>query len=304
MEHRIERGSRYASKIEVFSDKFMQINQELLLLNREFGLSDHSDLNLSRFDWADKIKEKPSFYASRFWEYPFAIIEAELQQGMICADIGCGSTPFTAYLAKTVGSKNVFAFDNDHLENKQTSHFAFGVRDEFINKVGFNFVQSNIDDIKFEDNSFDRVFCLSVLEHIEKPEIWKKGLIEMVRILKPGGRLIITFDTNIFNPQILPIDLLIYTGLNPLISFNINLPTERFVRLDNSYIDVFGIVLFKSDNKLVFNTKLKSVISESELQKNNIPDIYKENELQLLKDLRRRWSTWRIILKILLKKYK
>ncbi|MFA6400831.1 MAG: methyltransferase domain-containing protein [Salinivirgaceae bacterium] len=304
MEDGIGRGSRYASENEIFSEIFMQINQELLLLNGEFNLIDHTELNNKRFEWTGRITEKPSFYASRFWEYPFAIIEAELQQGMSCADIGCGTTPFTAYLAKTVGPKNVYAFDNDHLDNKQTSHFAFGVRDEFINKVGFNFVHSNIDEIKFEDNSFDRVFCLSVLEHIEKPEIWKKGLTEMARILKPGGRLIITFDTNIANPQILPVDMLIYTGLNPLISFNINLPTERFVRMENGYIDVFGIVLRKSDSMIELNSKVKSEINECTIQKNNIPVIYKESEMQILKDLRRKLGAWRIFLKLLLQKYK
>ena len=48
-------------------------------------------------------------------------------------------------------------------------------------------------DIKFPDNYFDRVFCLSVIEHITF-DLWEKCIKEFERILKPGGRLLITLD--------------------------------------------------------------------------------------------------------------
>jgi ubiquinone/menaquinone biosynthesis C-methylase UbiE len=47
----------------------------------------------------------------------------------------------------------------------------------------------NIEDLDFEDNSFDCVICAGVIEYMETDE---KALGELYRILKPGGTLIIT----------------------------------------------------------------------------------------------------------------
>jgi len=50
-------------------------------------------------------------------------------------------------------------------------------------------------DIRFEDNSFDGVFCLEVLEHVPETE---KAVREMTRVLRPGGKIII-IDKNILS---------------------------------------------------------------------------------------------------------
>jgi SAM-dependent methyltransferase len=43
------------------------------------------------------------------------------------------------------------------------------------------------------DGFFDRVFCLSVIEHVPR-ELWPACMKEMARVLKPGGRLVMTMD--------------------------------------------------------------------------------------------------------------
>lgn len=45
-------------------------------------------------------------------------------------------------------------------------------------------------EIPFPDNSFDACFSLYVLEHLVYPE---KGLREMLRVVKPGGQLVLVF---------------------------------------------------------------------------------------------------------------
>jgi len=44
--------------------------------------------------------------------------------------------------------------------------------------------------LDFPDNSFDKVYSLHTIEHI--PDL-KKALAEMERVLKPGGRLVLTY---------------------------------------------------------------------------------------------------------------
>ena len=66
----------------------------------------------------------------------------------------------------------------------------------FLNRVGMDIkggkgvdLVASAYDIPFEDNSFEIVLCLSVLEHLEDP---KKALREMHRVLKPNGTILVS----------------------------------------------------------------------------------------------------------------
>ena len=45
----------------------------------------------------------------------------------------------------------------------------------------------------FEDEFFDKVFCISVVEHMPK-QVAYDGMKEMARVLKKGGLLVVTVD--------------------------------------------------------------------------------------------------------------
>ena len=51
-----------------------------------------------------------------------------------------------------------------------------------------SFVCQALEDLAFEDNSFDAVHCRGVLMHIPQ---WEKALANLCRVLKPGGRIAI-----------------------------------------------------------------------------------------------------------------
>ncbi len=53
-------------------------------------------------------------------------------------------------------------------------------------------IQGDAKNLPFKESTFDRVFCVSVLEHIEKDH--SLCVREMLRVLKPGGILILTLD--------------------------------------------------------------------------------------------------------------
>lgn len=53
--------------------------------------------------------------------------------------------------------------------------------------------QGNLEALPFADNEFDLVLCSQVIEHLLAPE---RGLMELARVLRPGGRLLLTTDNS------------------------------------------------------------------------------------------------------------
>jgi ubiquinone/menaquinone biosynthesis C-methylase UbiE len=135
----------------------------------------------------------------RHWEYPWAIEHSNLSGRMNALDVGCGFSLFPMYLAKQ--GLSVTAIDLDSAEIRILSPFLASLLSARVDyRIG------NAVELDFPDNTFDRVYCISVLEHIEEEErngrlvnYHKKNLDivairEMLRVLKPGGLLVITVD--------------------------------------------------------------------------------------------------------------
>lgn len=53
--------------------------------------------------------------------------------------------------------------------------------------------------IPFDDNTFDFTYSVAVFHHLETPENVQKALAEMVRVTKPGGKVLV-WDHNPLNP--------------------------------------------------------------------------------------------------------
>lgn len=54
-------------------------------------------------------------------------------------------------------------------------------------------VVGDITCLEFPDNTFDKVFCISTMEHVTR-EKFQTGMDELVRVTKPGGTLAVTMD--------------------------------------------------------------------------------------------------------------
>ena len=85
-------------------------------------------------------------------------------------DVGCGSQPYRRYFPHL----DYLGLDIDTAANRQA-----GIADHFYDGSRF----------PFEDSSFDSVLCNQVLEHVFNPQ---QFLSEIRRVLKPGGRLLLT----------------------------------------------------------------------------------------------------------------
>jgi SAM-dependent methyltransferase len=57
---------------------------------------------------------------------------------------------------------------------------------------GLDVVHSNILNMPFADESFDYTICIAVLHHLSTFERRSKALNEMLRVLKPGGKMLLS----------------------------------------------------------------------------------------------------------------
>ena len=161
--------------IESFSNNFLKSNEHLLF---EHGAKWHPD---------------PLHSWSRQWEYPFVYdcIVNYLNQvekfNIKILDAGSGVTFFPYYVGTISDQININCCDMDDLKSTFSK-----INDKSDMDIDFHL--ADIHNLPFEDNSFDIVYCISVLEHTEDIE---KILVEFKRILKTKGMLIVTFDISI-----------------------------------------------------------------------------------------------------------
>lgn len=168
---------------------------------------------------------------SRAWEYPWAVENAALGPApQRLLDVGGGGGPFAPWLAAQGHDAHVadpsldrgrwFAWDPDRSVwrnartlAKETAFRIAGIRTLWgLPRNGGDPSRGGgpgggptggarrpryhafaADRLEFPDAHFDHVFCLSVIEHVPR-DLWPSCMREMARVLKPGGRLVMTMD--------------------------------------------------------------------------------------------------------------
>lgn len=106
-----------------------------------------------------------------------------LNAGDLVLDLGCGEGRhvISAYIEADVHSVGV----DLSLEDLRTTREKFAAFDEPGNTAkSFGLSSANALELPFADNTFDKVICSEVLEHI--PD-YQGALAEIERVLKPGG---------------------------------------------------------------------------------------------------------------------
>ena len=97
-------------------------------------------------------------------------------------EMGCGSAYFATVLRREFpGAK--FKFTGIDLEKD-----AVDVARPFLVE-GDDIINCSVENMPFDDNKFDVVLYLDVIEHVNDD---KKSISEAYRVLKPGGTLIIS----------------------------------------------------------------------------------------------------------------
>jgi SAM-dependent methyltransferase len=134
----------------------------------------------------------PLKFWSRRWEYPFAI-RATLAHAhrlgrtdlKIC-DAGSGVTFFPYFLADRLPESRISCCD---YAATYAPIFAAVNRNESHDRVSFT--RASMQDMPYADAELDVLACISVLEHTGE---YEKIVREVARVLKPGGRFVLTFD--------------------------------------------------------------------------------------------------------------
>ena len=123
-----------------------------------------------------------------FWQYgyeaPFRYFKKFLEKKDLVLDIGCGDGKLTALLAPHV--KKVVGLDHQQfpLDMAQVLLEGNGI-------TNVEFVQCDAVALDFKENTFDKITCFDMIEHI--PQKDAEVLVQnIIRILKPGGWLCLT----------------------------------------------------------------------------------------------------------------
>jgi ubiquinone/menaquinone biosynthesis C-methylase UbiE len=101
-------------------------------------------------------------------------------------DIGSADGTFSEVIFKKTQAKKLVGVD----VLKSSVEYA---SKRFRKNPRMEFLVADAEDIPFKANQFEAVFCLEALEHVLKPQ---KAILEMKRVLKPGGYLIILVPTD------------------------------------------------------------------------------------------------------------
>ncbi len=122
-----------------------------------------------------------NFMANRTIDSHAAFFKPYLRSPMKLLDCGCGPGTITLGLANAIAPGTVTGID---LGSSQISIARENALEQGITNA--EFLEGNIYNLPFSDNSFDAAFSHALLEHLQEPT---QALQELFRVLKPDGIL-------------------------------------------------------------------------------------------------------------------
>jgi ubiquinone/menaquinone biosynthesis C-methylase UbiE len=145
-------------------------------------------LSNSHFDSIASVYDEslPEHVVEHYLRKRVAFIVAHCPRGR-GLDVGCGTGTLAARLAQAGYEMTGVDPSEGMLEVMRTRHPTVEA------------VRGDGTALPFEDERFDLVYCVAVMHHIADPEAVRKTLGEMLRVARPGGRILI-WDHNPRNP--------------------------------------------------------------------------------------------------------
>lgn len=107
----------------------------------------------------------------------------EVKPGQKILDAGCGA----GFISRRLARLNAKVYGCD----RAPKMIAQARKHENEDGLGIEYCQSDITSLPYESGLFDKVVCIAVLIH-DSPEECSKFFLEAFRVLKPGGKLIVS----------------------------------------------------------------------------------------------------------------
>ncbi len=130
----------------------------------------------------DLLNDLQSFGFHRIWKRRVAGL-ARLKKGDHALDLCCGTGDIAFALARRGAEITGLDFSDKMLEVAQSR-----LKNSKLNHLSLKFQQGDAQQLPFPDNSFDAVTVGYGLRNLSS---WERGLEEMVRVAKPGGRIVV-----------------------------------------------------------------------------------------------------------------
>lgn len=180
-------------------------NETILMTSHQIG---SWRVTVSRDPWTSEELANRYDAVARSWErtahrfqleaaYRAPLIESGTSAALACAagkaralDCGVGSGSLSLALNSTLPKK--IAFHGIDLSGQMLDTAETVMRQAGISAT---LTQANILTIPYANQSFDLVMAAHVLEHLTEP---RRALNEMIRVLKPGGRLFVCMTRRSF----------------------------------------------------------------------------------------------------------
>lgn len=138
----------------------------------------------------DKNYELDGAYSSMHWsrqyEYTWGLLHADIKKTDLILDAGGGHAVLKYALAKRCEKLITIDICQESLDKSIKSSERMGFKN-------IDFVNCSIENYN-PDIKFDKIYCISVLEHIKNKETRHKCLDNLIRLLKPNGQLFFSFD--------------------------------------------------------------------------------------------------------------
>lgn len=136
-------------------------------------------------DWG----EENIWFRRKLWEMCTIIVSSGLKKGHRVLDCGGASSILSFYLAQkgcTIDTVDIDWRNQGIVHN--ANHVAKAMNWKMVN------LKASMTELPYKDEEiFDRIFSICVLEHLSKHD-QIKAIREMVRVLKPDGIIGLTFD--------------------------------------------------------------------------------------------------------------
>lgn len=135
---------------------------------------------------------QPDNNATRVAEYPWAFRAVPLSAGQIAVDLG-GSLGGLQFALSREGLMVI------NVDPSDTAAMGWPVDPSTIRRMNEVFRttvelrRAFLADARIDNNSVDRVYCISTIEHIPPSDI-PDLMLEIARILRPGGNAVLTVD--------------------------------------------------------------------------------------------------------------